>query len=25
VLPQLVGLAMGVPEAELGLREGVLA
>jgi hypothetical protein len=25
LLPQLIGLAMGIPEAELGLREGVLA
>ncbi|MBN1811643.1 MAG: hypothetical protein JXA14_07400 [Anaerolineae bacterium] len=25
LLPQLVGLAMGIPEVELGLREGVLA
>jgi heterodisulfide reductase subunit B len=25
LLPQLVGLAMGIPAAELGLREGVLA
>jgi heterodisulfide reductase subunit B len=25
LLPQLVGLAMGIPEAELGLREGMLA
>jgi heterodisulfide reductase subunit B len=24
LLPQVVGLAMGIPEAELGLREGVL-
>ena len=25
LLPQLIGLALGIPEAELGLREGVLA
>jgi heterodisulfide reductase subunit B len=25
LLPQLIGLAMGIPEAELGLREGMLA
>jgi heterodisulfide reductase subunit B len=25
LLPQLIGLAMGIPEAELGLREGALA
>jgi heterodisulfide reductase subunit B len=25
LLPQLLGLAMGIPEAELGLREGVVA
>jgi heterodisulfide reductase subunit B len=24
LLPQLIGLAMGIPEAELGLREGAL-